>query len=80
MRLEYLSSAADVQTGDRIVMSGMDGIYPKGFVIGHVTRIVRSPSGFASVFVRPEVDFGTIEEVLVVLSPQPRRPEDETEQ
>jgi len=75
LRLDYLSSAAEVNEGDQVLTSGMDGIYPKDFVIGKVTQVLRGPSGFAVVQVRPAVDFGRIEEVLVVKTPAPRLPE-----
>src|SRR5262245_60685690 len=34
LRMELVSNLADVQQGDAIVASGVDGIYPKGFGIG----------------------------------------------
>ena len=34
LRLEYVSETSDVAVGDTVVTSGIDGIYPKGFVIG----------------------------------------------
>ncbi|MFB3852870.1 MAG: rod shape-determining protein MreC [Vicinamibacterales bacterium] len=72
LKLEYLSSSADVQEGDEILTSGMDGIYPKGFRIGKVTRALRGPAGYALVEVQPAVEFDTIEAVLVVKRPAPR--------
>ena len=40
-RLEYVSGTADVKVGDRVVTSGIDGIYPKGFVIGEIQSVER---------------------------------------
>ena len=37
--LEYVSEVSDVVVGDVVVTSGIDGIYPKGFVIGRVESI-----------------------------------------
>src|SRR5438445_442302 len=34
LQMEYVSDVADVMIGDMIVTSGIDGIYPKGFIIG----------------------------------------------
>src|SRR2546430_903788 len=31
LRMDYVSGVADVQPGDTVVTSGIDGIYPKGF-------------------------------------------------
>jgi rod shape-determining protein MreC len=33
LKFEYVPGAADVQVGDRVVTSGIDGIYPKGFAM-----------------------------------------------
>src|SRR5438105_1109850 len=34
LRLDYVSEVADIMVGDRVVTSGIDGIYPKGYLIG----------------------------------------------
>ena len=73
LRMEYVSEIADVEVGDMIVTSGIDGIYPKGFVIGSVEAVEKSGGGFKEITVRPAVDFTTLEEVLVVLTPNPAR-------
>lgn len=67
LRLEYVPTLADVKIGDVVVTSGLDGIYPKGFVIGRVTRVDRGGGGYATILVAPAVDFSSLEEVLVVL-------------
>jgi rod shape-determining protein MreC len=70
LRLEYLSGTADLVVGDTIVTSGIDGIYPKGFVIGWIDRVERVGTGYGEVTIRPAVDFARLEEVLVVLTPR----------
>jgi rod shape-determining protein MreC len=65
LRLDYVSSAADVVVGDTVVTSGVDGIYPKGLVIGKVDSIDKSGGAIGVV---PAVDFSALEQVLVVLS------------
>jgi rod shape-determining protein MreC len=52
-----------------VVASGVDGIYPKGFVIGTVEKSERGPSLHRLIAVRPAVDFSSLEEVLIVLVP-----------
>jgi rod shape-determining protein MreC len=69
LRMEYVSSASDVKVGDHVVTSGIDGIYPKGFVIGQIESIERGAGIFSAIIVRPAVDFASIEDVLVVLTP-----------
>jgi rod shape-determining protein MreC len=68
MRLEYVAGTSDLKVGDRVVTSGMDGIYPKGFVIGQIESIERSAGEFSSVLVRPAVNLSALETVLVVTS------------
>jgi rod shape-determining protein MreC len=69
LRMELVSNLADVKVGDLIVTSGVDGIYPKGFAIGRVESVDRGTGLYLTVTVRPTVDFRSLEEVLVVLTP-----------
>lgn len=76
LRMELVSNLADLKVGDMIVTSGADGIYPKGFAIGHVESVERGKGLHLNVTVRPTVDFRSLEEVLVVLVPaRPATPE-----
>ena len=68
MRFEYVPGTADLKTGDRVVTSGMDGIYPKGFVIGQIESIQRTAGEFSTVLIRPAVNLSSLETVLVVTS------------
>ena len=69
LRMDYVSGTADLKVGDRVVTSGIDGIYPKGFVIGQIESIQRGAGEFSGITVRPAVDFSGLESVLVVLTP-----------
>ena len=73
LELEYVSEVSDIAVGDTVVTSGIDGIYPKGFVIGRVETVERSGGGYKRIIVKPNVDFKSIEEVLVVLTPMPEK-------
>ena len=66
LRMEYVSETADVVVGDSVVTSGIDGIYPKGFVIGRVESVEKSGGAYQTITVEPAVDFSSLEEVLVV--------------
>ena len=68
MRFEYVPGTADLKVGDRVVTSGMDGIYPKGFVLGQIESIQRTAGEFSSVLIRPSVNLSALETVLVVTS------------
>jgi len=63
-----VAGTADVKVGDTIVTSGIDGIYPKGFVLGRVEDVANNGI-YKAVRVRPTVDFNRLEEVLVVKTP-----------
>jgi len=76
MRFEYVPGTADLKTGDRVVTSGIDGIYPKGFVIGQIESIERSAGEFSTVLIRPAVNLSALETVLVVTS-ESQVPKDE---
>lgn len=66
--LEYALSHDPIKVGDRIVTSGTGGVFPKGLVLGTVSAVTREEYGlFQSVDVTPAVDFGRLEEVLVLL-------------
>src|SRR5262245_52787869 len=73
LRMEYVSEIADVAVGDRVVTSGIDGIYPKGYVVGKVEAVEKNGNAYKQILVRPAVDFSSVEEVLVVLTPTPGR-------
>jgi rod shape-determining protein MreC len=73
LRLRYVPGTADVKTGDLVVTSGIDGIYPKGFVIGTIDNVAGSVGEYHEISVRPAVDFSRIEEVLIVRTPPASR-------
>jgi rod shape-determining protein MreC len=73
LRMEYVSEVFDIVVGDVVVTSGIDGIYPKGFVIGQIESVERSGGAYKRITIKPAVDFRSLEEVLVVLTPTPAR-------
>ena len=73
LRLQYVPGTSDVKTGDLVVTSGIDGIYPKGFVIGTIDHAERGVGEYHEIGVRPAVDFTRLEEVLVVKTPPASR-------
>lgn len=64
--LNYVPGSADVKKGDRVVTSGIDGIYPKGLPVGEIQSAERV-SGEWRIKLKPSVDFAALEAVLVVL-------------
>jgi rod shape-determining protein MreC len=68
LRLDHVPGTADIKEGDRVVTSGIEGIYPKGFEIGQIEKIERRAGEFSEVIIRPAVEFSSVEAVLVVLT------------
>ena len=42
MELRYLPVASDLEVGDILLTSGIDGVYPPGFAVAVITRIERN--------------------------------------
>ncbi len=67
--LKYVKRSEDVQEGDRLITSGLDGVFPKGLLVGTVTRVQKQHLGlFQLIEVLPAVTAARTEEVLVVKS------------
>lgn len=73
LKMQYVPGTADVKTGDLVVTSGIDGIYPKGFVIGTIDQADRGVGAYHEITIRPAVDFARLEEVLIVRTPPASR-------
>jgi len=73
LRMENVSEASDIVVGDVVVTSGIEGIYPKGFIIGRVDTVEKNGPSYRTITVKPAVDFASLEEVLVVVTPTPAR-------
>lgn len=69
LRMDLVSNLSELKPGENIVTSGVDGIYPRGYLVGWVEKSDRGPQLYRTVTVRPAVDFSSLEEVLVVLVP-----------
>ncbi len=66
--LKYVARTEDVLEGDRVITSGLGGVYPKGLLVGGVTSVSKEGYGlFQQVEVSPQVDFDRLEEVMILL-------------
>jgi rod shape-determining protein MreC len=66
--LKYVSFYADIQKGDLLVTSGLDGVYPKGLAVATVSKIAKHEAiAFQSVAAEPVVRLSRLEEALVIL-------------
>ncbi len=66
VEMYYVPSLTDVAVGDSIVTAGIDGIYPKGLAVAVVTDVAEGRDLFKKIVVVPTVDFGKLEEVIIL--------------
>ena len=65
--MNYLNRDADVKVGDRILTSGLDGVFPKGMVVGEVVEIGRRHRGLLqSATLAPSAALDRLEEVMLI--------------
>ncbi|WVN41845.1 rod shape-determining protein MreC [beta proteobacterium MWH-UniP1] len=68
VELRYLNINAEVEPGDILVTSGLDGLYPPGLPVAKVSRVKRAGSGqFSNVLSAPVAPVGTLRHVLVIM-------------
>lgn len=66
LELAFVPLQADIQVGDLVVTAGIDGIYARGIPIGTVTGVSPGDELFHSIELKPEVDFGRLDQVYVL--------------
>ena len=67
LELRYLPANADVQNGDTLVTSGLDGIFPRGLPVARVVHIERDTSySFARIYCAPMAGVENFGEVMVL--------------
>jgi rod shape-determining protein MreC len=82
LELRFIPLAADFQTGDQLVTSGIDGIYPPGLPVAEVTHVERNTAYlFASITCKPLAGVHAHAQVLVLgpMPAAPERPEEKTD-
>jgi rod shape-determining protein MreC len=68
--LKFVKRTEDLQVGDLVVSSGLDGIFPRGLPIGRIASLDKQGQGlFQYARIDPAVDIDALEEVLVTLGP-----------
>lgn len=67
LELPTIPISADVKVGDRIITSGLGGVYPAGFPVGEIRKISNDASGlFAAAIATPSASLDRSGEVLVL--------------
>ena len=79
MELRFMAGNADVQAGDLLTTSGVDGVYPPGLPVAKVARVDRrSDAGFARIVLLPVANLDNLRHLLVLeplAAQMPPRPE-----
>ena len=79
LELRFMGSNSDVQQGDLLTTSGVDGVYPPGLPVAKISRIERrAESAFAKIYCVPQALVTGARHVMVVkpvASQIPPRPE-----
>lgn len=67
LRIRHLPPGADLRAGDRLLTSGLGGVFPAGLVVGTVVEVESGERGdFLAATVRPAANFERGTEVLLV--------------
>lgn len=75
LELRFMAANADIQNGDRLVTSGIDGVYPAGLPVATVTHIERDAAQtFARILCEPAAGVHRGRYVLVLSSDLQRPP------
>ncbi len=69
LTMSNLPLDADLMPGDKVITSGLAGVFPKGIAIGEVVEVSESNDGMRNeAVVKPYADFNHLEEVRVITS------------
>lgn len=80
LELKFIPLNADFQNGDRLVTSGIDGVYPPGLPVAEITNVERNAAYlFARITCKPLAGVNNYGQVLVVRQEDkhPERPAEE---
>lgn len=64
--LKRIDSSFEISEGDKVVTSGLGGIFPKGILIGEITEVTTEDFGLTKMaYIKPSADFSMLEEVVI---------------
>jgi rod shape-determining protein MreC len=74
VELTYLSGRASLKSGQNVFTSGLGGVFPKGIPVGQVVDSRPVEFGlYTEARVKLSVDLGALDQVWVLLNPQPNQ-------
>ena len=69
LEMRQINRRADVKIGDRVISSGLGGLYPKGILIGSIVDVKIQPHElFQTANIETAVDLNHMEEVFIIIS------------
>ncbi len=72
LELRFTAPNADIQVGDVVITSGLDGVYPAGLAVARVIQVESNASGaFGRVVCQPLAGIDRNTQLLVLMSPPP---------
>jgi rod shape-determining protein MreC len=70
--MDFIPQGPTFNLGETVLSSGLGGKFPKGLTIGVIESIESQPNAvFQTAIVRPAVDFGSLELVMVITNFEP---------
>jgi rod shape-determining protein MreC len=80
LELRFMATNADIQKGDLLTTSGIDGVYPAGLAVAKVVQVeTKSSATFARIVCQPAAGIDRNKQLLILLTDTrlPPRPDDE---
>jgi rod shape-determining protein MreC len=81
LELRFMATNADIQKGDLLTTSGIDGVYPAGLAVAKVVQVeTKSADTFARIVCQPAAGIDRNRQLLILLADTklPARPEEES--
>lgn len=65
--IKYVSNDEEVEIGEKVITSGLDGLFPKGLLIGTVSKVKkRRYSFFQKIEITPSAKLNALEEIIIL--------------
>jgi len=65
--LKYIPRDVEVEYGQAVITSGLDGLYPEGIIVGYIKDIRKTGTGFfQDIIVQPTQNLNRVEEVAIL--------------
>ena len=73
LALDFISHDTTVTAGDVVITSGMGGVFPKGLLVGEVTKVTNQPSSlYQDIVLTPSAGLNGVEDVLILVGAGPQ--------